>query len=128
MFARKRKDQPVGWSFLLKGEGLKERFASEATFSGLAQVFVDHVACVHAGTKGDADGRAGVVIVRHAVRAALVDACAAYLFQARGPPETRAARFGGGEADRAIAKVQENGAKTRGKAGGLGKNRARFQC
>ena len=48
----RRKDQPVGWSFLLKGEGLKERFASEATFSGLAQVFVDHVARVHAGAKG----------------------------------------------------------------------------
>lgn len=108
--------------------GVKERFASEATFSGLAQVFVDHVACVHTGTKGDADGRAGVVVARHAARAALVDARAAYLFQARGPLETRVARFGGSEADRAIAKVQENGAKTRGKAGGLGKNRARFQC
>ena len=95
---------------------------------GLAQVFVDHVACVHAGTKGNADGRARVVVVRHAVRAVLVDARAAYLLQARGSLETRAARFGGGEAGRAIAKVQENGVKTRGKAGGLVKNRARFQC
>ena len=128
MFARKRKDQPVGWSFLLKGEGLKERFASEATFSGLAQVFVDHVARVHAGAKGKADGRARVVVARHAVRAVLVDTCAAFSIPSLRPLETRAARVGGGEADRAIAKVQENGAKTRGKAGGLGKNRARFQC
>ncbi len=39
-------------------ERVKEEFASEATFSGLAQVFVDHVARVHAGAKGKADGGA----------------------------------------------------------------------
>ena len=108
--------------------GVKRGVSQKAKFLGLAQKLVDDVARVHAGAKGKADGRAWVIVVRHAARAALVDACAAYLFQARGPLETRAARFGGGEADRAIAKVQENGAKTRGKAGGLGKNRARSQC
>ena len=79
MFARKRKDQPVGWSFLLKGEGLKERFASEAKVLGLAPILVDDVAHVHAGAKGKADGRARVVVARHAVRAALADACAAFI-------------------------------------------------
>lgn len=108
--------------------GVKEGASQKAKFLGLAQKLVDDVARIHAGAKGKADGRARVVVARHAVRAALVDVCAAYLFQARDPLETRAARFGGGEADRAIAKVQENGAKARGKAGGLGKNRARFQC
>ena len=78
----------------------------KAKFLGLTPILVDDVARVHAGAKGKADGRARVVVIRHAVRAALVDACAAFLFQARGPPETRAARFDGGEADRAIAKVQ----------------------
>ena len=108
--------------------GVKRGVSQKAKFLGLAQKLVDDVARVHAGAKGKADGRAWVIVIRHAVRAALVDACAAYLFQARGPPETRAARFGGSEAGRVIAKVQENGAKARGKAGGLGKNRVRFQC
>lgn len=108
--------------------GVERGASQKAKFLGLAPILVDDVARVHAGAKGKADGRARVVAARHAARAALVDACAAYLFKARGPPETRAARFGGDEADRAIAKVQENGAKTRGKAGGLGKNQARFQC
>ena len=51
-------------------------------FLGLPPILVDDVARVHAGAKDKADGRARVVVARHAVRAALVDACAAFLFQA----------------------------------------------
>ena len=62
--------------------GVKRGVSQKAKFLGLAQKLVDDVARVHAGAKGKADGRAWVIVVRHAARASLVDACAAYLFQA----------------------------------------------
>ena len=62
--------------------GVKRGVSQKAKFLGLAQKLVDDVARVHAGAKGKVDGRAWVIVVRHAARAALVDACAAYLFQA----------------------------------------------
>ena len=62
--------------------GVKRGVSQKAKFLGLAQKFVDDVAHVHAGAKSKADGRARVVVARHAVRAALVEACAAFLFQA----------------------------------------------
>ena len=57
--------------------GVKRGVSQKAKFLGLAQKLVDDVARVHAGAKGKADGRAWVIVVRHAARAALVDACAA---------------------------------------------------
>ena len=57
--------------------------SQKAKFLGLAPILVDDVARVHAGAMGKADGRARVVVARHAARAALVDACAAFLFQNR---------------------------------------------
>ena len=62
--------------------GAKRGVSQKAKFLGLAPILVDDVARVHAGAKGKADGRARVVVARHAVRAVLVDACAAFLFQA----------------------------------------------
>ena len=62
--------------------GLKRGASQKAKFLGLSPILVDDVAHVHAGAKGKADGRARVVVARHAVRAALVEACAAFLFQA----------------------------------------------
>ena len=62
--------------------GVEREASQKAKFLGLAPILVDDVARVHAGAKGKADGRARVVVARHAARAALVDACAAFLFQA----------------------------------------------
>ena len=62
--------------------GIKRGVSQKARFLGLAPILVDDVARVHAGAKGKADGRARVVVARHTVRAALVEACAAFLFQA----------------------------------------------
>ena len=62
--------------------GVKRGVLQKAKFLGLAQKLVDDVGRVHAGAKGKADGGARVVVTRHAVRAALVDVCAAFLFQA----------------------------------------------
>lgn len=67
---------------LLLYGGVKRGVSQKAKFLGLAQKLVDDVARVHAGARGKADGRARVVVIRHAVRAALVDTCAAFLFQA----------------------------------------------
>ena len=62
--------------------GVKRGVSQKVKFLGLTQKLVDDVARVHAGAKGKADGRARVVVARHAVRDVLVDACAAFLFQA----------------------------------------------
>ena len=62
--------------------GVKRGVSQKVKFLGLTQKLVDDVARVHAGAKGKADGRARVVVARRAVRAVLVDACAAFLFQA----------------------------------------------
>lgn len=62
--------------------GVERGVSQKAKFLGLAQKLVDDVARIHAGAKGKADGRAWVVVARHAARAALVDVCAAFLFQA----------------------------------------------
>ena len=58
--------------------GIERGASQKAKFLGLAPILVDDVARVHAGAKGKADGRARVVVARHAVRAVLVDACAAF--------------------------------------------------
>ena len=58
--------------------GVKRGVSQKAKFLGLAPILVDDVARVHAGAKGKADGRARVVVARHAVRAVLVDTCAAF--------------------------------------------------
>lgn len=58
--------------------GVKRGVSQKVKFLGLAPILVDDVARVHAGAKGKADGRARVVVARHAVRAVLVDACAAF--------------------------------------------------
>ena len=62
--------------------GVERGASQKAKFLGLSPMLVDDVARVHAGAMGKADGRARVVVARHAVRVALVDVCAAFLFQA----------------------------------------------
>ena len=62
--------------------GVKRGVSQKVKFLGLTQKLVDDVARVHAGAKGKADGRARVVVIRHTACAAMVDACAAFLFQA----------------------------------------------
>lgn len=58
--------------------GVEKGASQKAKFLGLPPILVDDVARVHAGAKGKADGRARVVVARHAVRAVLIDACAIF--------------------------------------------------
>lgn len=58
--------------------GVERGVSQKAKFLGLPPILVDDVARVHAGAKGKADGRARVVVARHAVRAVLIDACAIF--------------------------------------------------
>ena len=58
--------------------GVERGVSQKAKFLGLAQKLVDGVARIHAGAKGEADGRAWVVVARHAARAVLIDVCAIF--------------------------------------------------